>query len=75
MTRLPTLSAIKLVRALKNASFVELRQKSTSHLIMRNSITEFLVVIPMHGGDIKRGLMKEIIRQAGLTEKDFIKYI
>jgi len=31
--------------------------------------------VPMHPGDLKRSLLKEIIRQAGLTEDQFRKYL
>jgi predicted RNA binding protein YcfA (HicA-like mRNA interferase family) len=29
----------------------------------------------MHGGDVKRGLMKQILKQAGLSEAEFRKLL
>ena len=70
MTRLPQLDAAKLIRALKRAGFVEHEQRG-SHLTLKNPVTEFRTTVPVHGGDVNRGLLKEIIKQAGLTEKEF----
>jgi len=74
MTRLPNLTPKKLLRALKRAGFVEGEQKG-SHLYLTNYATNKHTGIPMHGKDVKRSLMKEIIRQAGMTEAEFTKFL
>lgn len=74
MSRLPNLNARKIVAALKRAGFVEDSQKG-SHLYLWNEEKRFLTSVPMHGRDVKRSLLKEIIRQAGLTENQFRKYL
>jgi predicted RNA binding protein YcfA (HicA-like mRNA interferase family) len=73
---LPGLSAAKVVRALKQAGFVELRQKG-SHLILYNDRTESRVTIPMHKGkDIKKPLLKKIIElEAQMTIEEFLKLL
>ena len=70
--RLPMLKPKEVVRILKRAGFEEMRQ-SGSHLILANKETIKVVPVPMHSGDIKRGLLLGIIKQAGMTQEDFIQ--
>jgi len=70
MSRLPSLTAKEVVRALKKAGFEEERQRG-SHLRMGHPGTNRITVVPMHLGDIHRSLLKEIIKQAGLSEDEF----
>ena len=70
MSRLPTVTASEMVRALKRAGFVEHHQKG-SHLYLWHGERQMMTGVPMHPGDLKRSLMKAIIKQAGLTEDDF----
>ncbi|PIR46912.1 MAG: toxin HicA [Candidatus Vogelbacteria bacterium CG10_big_fil_rev_8_21_14_0_10_45_14] len=72
--RLPNLTPRKLLKALRRAGFVEVEQKG-SHLYLTNYSTKRHTGIPMHGKDLKRSLMKAIIRQAGMIEAEFAKYI
>ena len=74
MTRLPTLHAAKVLRALQKAGFVEVAQKG-SHRSLWNRQTGRQTTIPVHGRDIPRGLMKQILKQAGLSERDFRQLI
>lgn len=69
MTRLPQVDAVKLIRALKRAGFVEHEQRG-SHLTLKNP-NGHRTTVPVHGGDVKRGLLKQILKQAGLSEKEF----
>lgn len=70
MTRLPNLNARKIVQALKRAGFVVERQTG-AHFILRHPVTRLTTCVPWHGTDVKRGLMKAILQQAGLTEDEF----
>lgn len=70
MTRLPTLHSRKIIQALEKAGFVFDRQTG-SHFILRHPRTRQTTIVPKHGRDVKRSLMKEILRQAGLTEEEF----
>ena len=73
---LPSLSPVKVVKALKKAGFVEVRQKG-SHLILFNDTTGRRVTIPMHRGkDIKKPLLQKIIElEALMPIKDFLKLL
>ena len=70
MTRLPTLSARKIIKALERAGFVVARQ-SGSHVILWHPVKKVGTTVPQHGKDVKRNLMKLILKQAGLTEEEF----
>jgi predicted RNA binding protein YcfA (HicA-like mRNA interferase family) len=64
------LSARKLVAALKKAGFHELHQKG-SHLFMHHPDKDLLTCVPMHSGDIGRGLVRVILQDIGLSEEQF----
>lgn len=74
MSRLPNVNARKAVRALKRAGFVEDGQRG-SHLYFWHERKRLLTSVPIHPGDIKRSLLKQIIRQAGLSEEEFRKLL
>ena len=70
MSRLPTITAKQLVKALLKAGFLEEHQRG-SHLGLYQPATHRQTVVPMHTGDLPRGLVKAILKQAGLSEDDF----
>lgn len=72
--RLPSLRPIKIIGILKKVGFEEIRQ-SGSHLILVNRSTKKIIPIPIHNKDIKRGLLRSIIKQTGLTPGEFIKLL
>jgi len=74
MSRLPNLNARKILRALKHAGFIEDGQRG-SHLYLWNEEKKLVTSVPMHGRDVKRSLLKQIVRQAGLTEDEFRKLL
>jgi predicted RNA binding protein YcfA (HicA-like mRNA interferase family) len=68
--RLPGVLAKDIVRALERAGFEFDRQKG-SHVTLRHPVTMRTTVVPMHGGEFPRWLLKRIIKEAGLTEDQF----
>lgn len=75
MSKIPSLTARKIIQALKKAGFVEDRQKG-SHLILINPKTKARVVIPVHSGKtIKKPLVRAIIDDAKLSAEEFIKLL
>ncbi len=74
MSRLPTCTATDVIRVLKRAGFV-LDHTTGSHYFFRYPGRPRSVPVPFHRRDIKRGLLHEIIRQAGLTPNEFIKLL
>jgi len=71
MTKRPSVSGERVVRALKRAGFVELRQKG-SHVSLEKRIEGqvFRTVVPMHNS-LAKGTLADILRQAGLTVDEF----
>jgi len=72
--RLPILKSQKIIRVLKKVGFEEIRQTG-SHLILANKTMKKIIPIPIHNKDIKRGLLISIVKQAGLTAEEFIKFL
>lgn len=64
------LAAKQVVKALLKSGFIQEHQRG-SHLSLYNPGTRRQTVVPMHAGDLHRGLLKAIIKQAGLTEDQF----
>lgn len=71
MSKLPLLSWRDISKALAKAGFKVARQKG-SHIILVKG--EYIVPIPRHR-EIKRGLLQEIIVEAGLTREEFLKLL
>jgi predicted RNA binding protein YcfA (HicA-like mRNA interferase family) len=72
--RLPGVQAKDIVRALERAGFEFDRQKG-SHVTLRHPVTTRTTVVPMHGHEFPRWLLKKIIKEAGLTEDQFRHYL
>ena len=75
MPRLPSLTARKVIRALKRAGFVEDRQRG-SHLVLIHPETKARTVVPVHPGRaIKEPLLRAIVRDADLSVSEFIELL
>lgn len=72
--RLPSLTPRQVIKVLKQVGFVEARQTG-SHLILAHKETKKIVPVPIHPRDLKRGLSASIIKQSGLTTREFIKLL
>ena len=73
MNRLPSLSARQCIRALKKAGFYESSQKG-SHITFRHPNRPGKVIVPNHKA-LKRGTLRAIIRQAGLSVEEFLELL
>ncbi len=72
MSTLPALTAKQVVRALEKAGFSFVRQKG-SHRIYVSDATS--VTVPYHTGDLRRGTIYKIIKQAGFIPEEFVKLL
>ncbi len=61
----------ELVRKLRTAGFEFDRSAAGSHEIWYNPTTRRRTTVPNHPGDLAVGTLRAIIRQAGLTKKQF----
>jgi predicted RNA binding protein YcfA (HicA-like mRNA interferase family) len=68
--RLPQLSSREVIRLLEGHGF-SLERQSGSHAVYRHPDGRWTTV-PIHGKrDIGRGLLRRILKDAGLTPEDF----
>jgi predicted RNA binding protein YcfA (HicA-like mRNA interferase family) len=72
MSRMPQIGAGDLIKFLKKNGFSEVH-KSGSHLTLRNE-HGVTVTIPVHSGDIGRGLAVRILKDAGFTTDDYLRH-
>ena len=71
---LPILKPKQVVAALEKAGF-QIRGQTGSHLIMYKSGIRHPISIPQHPGDLPKGTLRAIIRQAGLTVDEFLGFL
>lgn len=73
-TRLPQLKPQELIRALERLGFVKRRQTG-SHVILRHPETKCMTSVPLHSGDIKRGLLFGILKQSGISREQLLEVL
>jgi predicted RNA binding protein YcfA (HicA-like mRNA interferase family) len=67
---LPVISGRALIRALRRAGFVELRQKgSHGSLEKRNADGYWRTIVPLHR-EVRPGTLSDILNQSGLTKDE-----
>ena len=68
MPKLPVLSGKDVVKALERLGFELIRQRGSHVIMQRKSVG---CVVPLHK-EVKTGTLAGIIRQAGLTQDEFL---
>jgi predicted RNA binding protein YcfA (HicA-like mRNA interferase family) len=71
MAKLPVLSARDCIAGLEKAGFYVIRQRG-SHITMRRDNPPGRVTVPNHK-ELRTGMLRAIIRQAGLTVDEFFR--
>lgn len=75
MTKVPSLSYIKVIKALQKDGWLIIRQKGSHIRIQKRYKEETLkITIPAHI-PIKRSTLSHIIKQARITLKEFLKLL
>jgi predicted RNA binding protein YcfA (HicA-like mRNA interferase family) len=75
MPKLPVISGKDLIRALKRAGFVEVRQKGSHVSLQKVTATKmFKTVVPVHK-ELAKGTLLDILHQAGLSKDDLIELL
>jgi len=69
--RLPALRAREVIGALQRAGFVVSRTSGSHCRLIHASDPARKVTIPLHTGDIRRGTLRSIVNQAGMTVEQF----
>jgi predicted RNA binding protein YcfA (HicA-like mRNA interferase family) len=74
LPRILPLNPYKLIKILERAGFKIIRQKGSHVIMMNNKKTR--IVVPVHPGkDVKSGLIRAIIKEAGLSKEEFLKLL
>lgn len=72
MSRLPRVTGRQMVTALGKAGFATVRVTG-SHVHLRRATTSGLVTVPVHAGEtLAPGLVRSILRQAGVSDGEFV---
>ncbi|MBI4256938.1 type II toxin-antitoxin system HicA family toxin [Candidatus Uhrbacteria bacterium] len=75
MPPLPILKPQEVVRVFERLGYIRHRQTG-SHLILAHPDNHVHhPVIPLHNKDLKRGTLRAIIRQSGMTVDEFLKLL
>ena len=72
MPKLNPVSGNKVIKALSKAGFQVVGKKG-SHVRLKRKTDDsvYIVIVPLHP-EIKKGTLKSILRQSGLSENEFI---
>ena len=65
-------SAKELAAFLRGKGFIEKRQRG-SHLVLQHPETRYRTVVPMHPGDLPKGLFLRILKDAGFSLDDYLR--
>ena len=71
MSRIPSLTPRDVIRILKKKGFVLDRIRGSHHIYYHPQLKK-RVVVPLHKKDLPRGLLLEILKQAGI-DRDRLK--
>lgn len=70
--RLPSLKPREVIRALERAGFDVVRTSGSHCRLIHRTDPARKVTVPLHNVDLKRGTLRAIIAQSGLTVDQFI---
>jgi len=74
LPKIPPINSSQLIKILEKEGFHVIRQKG-SHVILINQ-EKTRIIIPMHPGkDIKPGLLRAILREAGINREKFLQLL
>jgi predicted RNA binding protein YcfA (HicA-like mRNA interferase family) len=74
MPKLPAVKSKNLVKALKSIGFLEHRQKSTSHLVMKHKDGR-RTVVPVSNKEIPKGTLLAILKNIQVTKDELVKLL
>lgn len=71
----PALKPREVLKALERAGFV-IARTSGSHLVLKHRTNVALrVTLAMHNKDLKRRTLESVIKQSGLSNEEFLKFL
>ncbi len=72
--RLPAVAPRKAVRALERCGW-RLDRVKGSHHVFRHPEHRHRVVVPVHGGDLAKGTLSQIVEASGVDREEFLKLL
>lgn len=74
MTKLPAVKPRQIIRFLEQNGFV-LDHTSGSHLIFYHPASRRRAVVPQHNRDLAKGTLMSLLREAGFTREEMIRFL
>lgn len=74
MPKLPSISPEKLGKVLERFGF-RLERIKGSHHFYHNPETKKSTSVPFHGKDVPKGLLNEILKEAGISREELFEYL
>jgi predicted RNA binding protein YcfA (HicA-like mRNA interferase family) len=75
MSRLPQITARQMLSALQRAGFFIVRSRGSHHFLQHQDDPTRRTVIAIHPGDLPQGTTHEILKQARISRKEFLKLL
>lgn len=72
MPKLPALKPKQVIRALEKAGFKFVRSHGSHRIFLKSTRA---VTLPYHSRALKKGTLRAIIKQSGLSVEDFLKLV
>jgi predicted RNA binding protein YcfA (HicA-like mRNA interferase family) len=72
VSRLPSVSARQMLSALQRAGFDIVRIKGSHHFLRHSADPTRETVVALHTGDLPAGTVRDILKQAGISRKQFL---
>jgi len=69
--RFPQMKPTQCIRAFERLGFI-VRRQTGSHMILQHPISRRTISVPVHAGDIKRGLLFGLLKQSGVDRDEFL---
>jgi predicted RNA binding protein YcfA (HicA-like mRNA interferase family) len=73
-TRLVPLKVTKVIKAFEKLGYCQTADNGGSHIIMRKEGKVNNLAIPVHGKELPAGVLRSLIRKAGLTVEEFFEH-
>ena len=72
---LPVIRPKQLIRMLERAGFIVNRVTGSHYILKHPAKPNLRVTVPYHNRDLKRGTLQSIVKQAGLTNEEFLNLL
>lgn len=73
--KLPVITSKKLIKALQRAGFIIERQRGSHISLYHPDKTDLVVVVPFHNTDLKKGMLRRILKDADMKIDELIELL